>query len=37
MAKITVTVKSVDGKVLSGANVTYGVNGLPVKGVTDDK
>lgn len=35
MAKITVTVKSVDGKVLSGANVTYGVNGLPVKGVTD--
>ena len=35
MAKITVTVKSVDGKVLSGANVTYGVNGVPVKGVTD--
>ena len=36
MAKITVTVKNIDGKVLSGANVTYGVNGLPVKGVTDD-
>lgn len=36
MAKITVTVKSVDGKVLGGANVTYGVNGIPVKGVTDD-
>lgn len=35
MAKITVTVKSVDGKILSGANVTYGVNGAPVAGTTD--
>ena len=35
MAKITVTVKSVDGKILSGANVTYGVNGAPVTGTTD--
>lgn len=35
MAKITVTVKSVDGKVLSGVNVTYGVNGVPVVGTTD--
>ena len=35
MAKITITVKNIDGAALSGANVTYGVNGAPVTGTTD--